>query len=81
MEYGYQLSSSVSEDKVAEMGWGGRGGGDADLHAWKVLGAQGHLPQKAGCWGMWLSLDTVTCSRTGPQLVALLRESPLNEKR
>lgn len=25
---------------------------------------------------MLLSLDTVTCSRPGPQLVALLRESP-----
>lgn len=46
MENGYQLPSSVSEDKVAEMGWG-PGWEEAGLYVGKVFGAQGYLLQKA----------------------------------
>lgn len=43
MEYGYQLSSSVSEDKVAEMGWGGRGGGTEGVRSSRPLTTKGRM--------------------------------------
>lgn len=72
MENGYQLPSSVSKDKVAEMGWG-RGWEEAGLYAWKVFGAQGYLTTKGTKLGVRGCHWAMACGMSGPQLVALLR--------